>query len=149
MTKKAVIISGFPGVGKTYYTQNADLNILDSDSSKFSWIKEGVRNTSFPKNYIEHIRKNIDKVDVILVSSHKVVRDALVDNGIHFILVYPDRSLKEEYIKRFQDRGSNSNFINMIDKNWNSFIDDIENSDEYKTIKLESGKFLNDLLNNE
>lgn len=56
---------------------------LDSDSSNFSWVKDEngnntkERNPEFPKNYIEHIKSNIGKVDVIFVSSHKVVREAL------------------------------------------------------------------------
>ena len=34
-----------------------------------------------------------------MVSSHKEVREALVENGIFFTLVYPEPSIKEEYIR--------------------------------------------------
>lgn len=85
----AIVISGFPGIGKSYmYNNMKDLKILDSDSSKFSWVKdeEGKntkeRNPDFPNNYIKHIKDNMDSSDIILVSSHKVVRDALKDNDI-------------------------------------------------------------------
>ena len=55
------LISGFPGIGKTYYKQKSELNVLDSDSSKFSWIEKDVRHPDFPQNYIDHIKKNLNK----------------------------------------------------------------------------------------
>jgi len=136
------IVSGFPGIGKTYYKQNSNLNIIDSDSSKFSWIEKGVRHPNFPQNYIDHIKNNIGKVDIILISSHKIVRDALVNNNINFTLIFPERHLKEEYIKRFKTRGSDQEFINMLECNWNSFIDDMNNQKKCKSVKLKSGEFL-------
>ena len=143
MTK---IISGFPGVGKTYYKQHTNLNVLDSDSSKFSWIKEGVRHPDFPQNYIEHIQANIGKVDIILVSSHKMVRDALVKNNINFTLIFPERKLKEEYLVRFKERGNNQNFIDMINTNWDNFIDELETQINCEIIKLKSEEYLNNYL---
>jgi len=140
------VISGFPGIGKTYYKQNSNLNVLDSDSSKFSWIDKGFRNPDFPHNYIEHIKENLNKIDVILVSSHKLVRDALVNNNIYFVLIFPERNLKEEYIKRFEGRGSDKGFINMIRNNWNSFMDEMENQKRCRLIKLKSGEFLGNYL---
>ena len=119
--KKTKIISAFPACGKTYAFEKLNENgyrILDSDSSKFSWMdvvdeayemknrgkknyKERyikVRNPEFPSNYIQHIKENIGKADYIFVSSHKEVRDALIENGIYFTLVYPDRSMKAEWV---------------------------------------------------
>src|SRR5574343_786468 len=87
-----LIVSAFPGTGKSHLFNNTKLNILDSDSSKFDKSK-------FPENYIKHIKENIEKVDVILVYSHKEVRNALVKNNIKFLLVYPNKSLKSEYVK--------------------------------------------------
>ena len=110
MTK---VYSAFPGVGKTTYFNTTDGNVLDSDSSKFD-------KKHFPENYIEHIKSGLDNesVDKILVSSHKDVRDALVKNGISFVLVYPDRSLKDEYIQRYKDRGNNDAFDIVFFVQW-------------------------------
>ena len=71
-----------------YLKNNSNKVILDSDSSTFD-------KKNFPENYITHIKNKISIVDIILVSSHKVVRDALVKNNINFTLVYPDRTLKK------------------------------------------------------
>lgn len=144
---KTKIISGFPAVGKShFYENNSELIVLDSDSSKFSWISEGVRHPEFPQNYIEHIKSNIGKANVILVSSHKVVRDALKENNIHYTLMYPDKSLKDEYIQRYKHRGNNDAFIKMIDSNWDSFIDEIEQETYPEKIKLKHSQYLNDAI---
>ena len=114
------VISGFPGVGKSYLFNNTDLKVLDSDSSNFSWIKDSEgrntkeRNPDFPQNYIDHIKKNIGKVDIILTSSHDVVRKALKESCIDYILVHPNIRAKEEYIERYTQRGNDESFIKMI-----------------------------------
>lgn len=82
------IISAFPGTGKSWLFKNYPGLFLDSDSSDFSWTSPGVRNPDFPSNYITHIKQNIGKYKKIFVSSHDVVRKALVENGIPFTLVY-------------------------------------------------------------
>lgn len=149
------IISGFPAIGKTYITQNKDkLNIscIDSDSSKFSWLSEGVRNPDFPNNYIEHIKSNVGKVEYIFVSSHKEVREALYNNNLPHIIVYPDKSLKEEYLDKYYTRGNNSKFTSFISDNWNNFIDDLDESWNNMIIskfRLNSKESLLDLINSD
>ncbi|WP_220456036.1 hypothetical protein [Priestia aryabhattai] len=144
--KKTKIISGFPAIGKSFLFENNHLKVLDSDSSLFSWIEKGVRHPDFPSNYMDHIKENIGKADFILVSSHDVVRKALEDNDIHYTLVYPDISLKEEYIERYKSRGNDEKFISFIESNWNKFIDDIEDEVFPAKFKLESGEFLSDVI---
>lgn len=142
----AKIISAFPGTGKTYFYKNVKLRILDSDSSKFSWIKEGVRNPFFPDNYIGHIKNSLDKTDIILVSSHKIVRDALVKERLEYYLVYPNVKLKEEYIERFIQRGSPKEFVDLISKNWYDWISELEKQTECIPVKLSRGQYLSDII---
>lgn len=135
--KNTLIISAFPGTGKTYFFNKYNgvnsLIILDSDSSNFSWIKDEngnnttTRNPDFPNNYINHIKENIGRADIIFVSSHDVVRQALSDNDIKYIVVYPDNDCKDEYLERYRNRGNTEEFINMMDKNWDKFIDGMKN----------------------
>jgi hypothetical protein len=143
---KTKVYSAFPGVGKTTYFNTTERNVLDSDSSKFD-------KKHFPNNYIEHIERNIQdpNVDKILVSSHKDVRDALVKREIPFVLVYPDRSLKDEYIERYKERGNNDAFVSLLDKNWDDWMDEMDsmNPQEGQTlykVKLESGQYLTDVI---
>lgn len=142
MTK---VISGFPGIGKTVFCQSSERG-LDSDSSQFSWLSEGVRHPDFPTNYMDHIEKNIGKVDCILVSSHDIVRDALRERGIDYTLVYPSVELRDEYLSRYTDRGSPEGFIKFIGDNWDRFIAAIESETFPELVKLEEGQYLSDVL---
>lgn len=123
------IISAFPGTGKTFYHNKYKETTLDSDSSNFSWVinEDGnkVRNPDFPKNYIKHIKENIGKYEFIFVSSHKEVREALLDECIFFYLVYPDENRKEEFIKRYINRGNDDNFIKLVLNNWDNWMKEI------------------------
>ena len=150
--KNTKIISAFPAVGKSWLYNNQSqlgLSILDSDSSNFSWIEKGVRHPDFPNNYIQHIKENIGKVDIICVSSHDVVRKALQDNNIHYILVYPNINDKEEYLQRFKNRGNDEKFIEFIEfisNNSNKFINDMDNETFPELIKLKSGEYLESII---
>jgi hypothetical protein len=134
------VISGFPGVGKTYFKEHYPGSVADSDSSLFSWVSPGIRNLDFPQNYMNHIVTNIN--DIVLVSSHKVVRDALVLNGIYFTLVYPERDLKQEYLERFRVRGSNEDFITLLDTMWDEWIDQLNMQWYCHKIVLQAGETL-------
>lgn len=146
--KNTKIISGFPAIGKSHlFENNKDYIILDSDSSNFSRMEEGVRHPDFPQNYMSHVKKNMGKADYILVSSHDIVRKALKDNNIKYTLVYPSIDLKDEYIDRFKNRGNNEGFIDFIQYHWEIFIENIEEETFPKLIELNSGEFLSDILN--
>jgi len=146
--KNTKVVSGFPGIGKSVLTKNGnDLRVLDSDSSNFSWIEEGVRHPDFPNNYMKHIKENIGKADYILVSSHDIVREALEANDINYTLVYPAVELKDEYIERYKARGNNEGFVKFIESNWEQFIAAIEKETFPKLVKLEKGQFLASVLN--
>lgn len=149
--KDTKIISAFPACGKTYVFENfKNKVILDSDSSKFSWVivaNQKVRNPEFPQNYINHIKENIGKADYILVSTHEEVRRILEESGIDFYLVYPERNLKEEWIGRCFLRGSGEKFCQLIADNWDSWIDGLEeDSKKHKFITLRSGEHLSNVI---
>lgn len=154
-SKRSLVISAFPGCGKSYCTKNSKLNysIQDSDSSNYSWIKDAdgnntnERNPDFPANYINHIKELIGKVDIIFVSSHENVRQALKDAGINAIYVYPDKSLKDEYIRRFRERGNDEKFISFISSNWYRFIDQLDSeSCEMKVKFMNPDSYINNSL---
>jgi len=115
---KTKIIAAFPGTGKTtFYNANKEIT-LDSDSSRFSWWinseNQKKRNPYFPHNYIKHIVENIGKYEYILISSHKEVREALLNNCLYFYLIFPNIFRKEEFIQRFKERGNDETFIKLI-----------------------------------
>lgn len=137
---ETLVVSAFPGCGKSHLFRNkGEKKILDSDSSTFD-------KSQFPQNYIEHIKYNIGEVDIILVSSHKEVRDALVNEGIDFTLVYPSKDIKDEYIQRYIDRGNDGKFVELLKQNWDNWTDELENQKGCEKIELESGQYLSNVI---
>ena len=145
---KTLILSCFPGVGKTWVFDNQKelgFSVLDSDSSKFSWLSDGVRNPDFPQNYVDHIKEVSGTVDVILVSTHREVREALIQNGVAFHTVVPPLVDKELYIKRYRDRGSSSYFISLLSDNWDSWLSGIFASG-LPCCEIRPGGYLSDVV---
>ena len=134
-----VIVSGFPGIGKSNLAQNSSLRVQDSDSSKFPKDK-------FPANYIKHIQTTYKDYDITLVSSHQLVREALVAAGLDFWLVYPQADLKNEYLRRYARRLSPPEFIKMMDENWDSFIQSCQAQQGAKHLQLKSGQYLDNVI---
>ena len=138
-----LLCAAFPGTGKSYYCYNGNWSqyvpdgwCCDSDSSQFD-------KSNFPQNYIEHIKQRIaDKYARIFISSHKEVRDALVENGLKFTLIYPDKSLKQEYIDRYKERGNSEQFITLLENNWDNWIGECIAQKGCKHIVLSSGQYV-------
>lgn len=162
------IYSVFPACGKTYLYEHQEdygVTILDSDSSKFSWIYtdkdewgedlEGfrrLRNPDFPNNYIKHIKENIGKYDCIFVSSHASVREALDKEGIDFTIVYPEISCKAEWIGRCflrEKNGESGCGPEAMCDNWEQWISEcIETGVKHKKIILHSKEHLSSICEN-
>ena len=146
----AIIICGFPGVGKSCVATNRT-NILDAESSAFSWIfdpetaEEPKRNQAFPGNYVKHIKDNMDRYEFIMVSTHKQVLDAIEYEGLPYIIVAPQPCLKNEYLIRYLQRGSTIEFIELLNEKWESFLADIGNRQQ-PVIWLEAGQYMSDIL---
>lgn len=149
--KRSIILMGFPGVGKTYvkekYKGSNDLKILDSDSSNFD-------KSDFPNNYINYITEQIGKYDIIMVSTHKEVRDAIKNSSISLMcpiyICYPSLDIKDEWLERLRKRGNNETFIKLIGENYCNWIKDIEmNENELIHVKLTNTKtYLYNILYN-
>ena len=110
-----IIISAFPGIGKsTLYNENK-INYSDSDSSKSD-------KKDFPNNYIKHIKKIRNKKHIIFISSHIDVRNKLVEECIPFIYVIPTLDRKEEFLNNYRERGNVKDFIDNVDFNWEQWL---------------------------
>ncbi len=141
MIKQTKIVSGFSGCGKTYLSKiNHNKIIYDLGCSKFD-------KSNFTQSYIDEIKNMIGKVDILLISTHKSLRDALVENDIYYTLVFPKKELKIEYINRYKNRTTTQRVINMIDENWYKWHYEMKNQLGCDKIILESGQYLSDVIN--
>lgn len=138
-----MIICGFPGVGKSSWAkkemaENAHLLDLDYTDLKESW----------PYKYIAHLvnyQKN-KRWPYLLSSSHKEVREGLVEYDMPFACVYPSKDQKQEYLERYKNRGSSEEFIKLLDEKWDEWITSMEEQKCCLHIVLRPGQFLSDVL---
>lgn len=129
-SNKAIIISAFPGCGKTTTTSKLKdkYKILDLDSSDFD-------KKDFPQNYINTIKEKINEYDIIFISSHDKTRSELTNQGIEYILFYPSLERKEEMIDLYKNRGNDGVFIDLMRTHYHHFLDSVAN-DENASMKV-------------
>lgn len=141
------IICGFPGIGKSYATKAIEDRAMVSDSDSSLFNKE-----HFPSNYVKHlttlteIQKNTTKPLYIFASSHKEVREALLEAGLPFVVVVPHPDLKEEYLERYKERGSPEAFIKLLDANFENWIREVQADTRLKVVVLDKGQTLMDVI---
>lgn len=146
---RALVISAFPGAGKSWVADNpGNLTVADSDSSDFSWENqaERIRHPEWPQNYMRHILEQQANSDIVFVSTHKEVRDAMIGAMIPFILVYPGLDMKQEYIQRYIDRGNAPAFVALLEQNYEAWIAELEAQQCYMRVVLKPGEHIADIL---
>ena len=95
-----MIYVGYQGIGKS--SISGKNNCIDLESGNF-WV-DGNRANDWYKIYVniaEHLSNQGYKV---FMSSHKVVREELNKRRIEFKVIMPSIFLKEQWIKRLQQR---------------------------------------------
>lgn len=134
----SMIISAFPGIGKSKLYRENRVKYSDSDSSKFD-------KKNFPNNYIKHIKRIMKKKDLVFVSSHICVRETLVKEKMPFIYVIPSLDRKEEFLNNYKERGNTQAFIDNVDINWERWLQISVLNNEYPVYVCTSG-YLKDNL---
>lgn len=160
---KTIIISGFPGIGKTYMANvRWDPMIpacADCESSNYQWKKDPLgiagptRIENWVQDYVDDILKlrdfgDTDKgyYDFILISTHEEVRHELRRRKVEYLIVYPNIILRNEYMIRYLKRGSSVDFLKKMYDTWNDKICSMI-YDPMPAILLEKGQYLRDLFN--
>lgn len=142
-----MIISAFPGTGKSWLDRY--VNVIDLDSSAFHYDQAG---NEVPE-WIDHYAAAIERRSrlngmIILISSHQQVRDALAARGVPYNLVYPSITLRDEYRDRYRNRGSEPQFIQTLVAYWTPWVTScMDDHRAQKLIELRAGEFLADRLN--
>lgn len=150
-TTKTIIISAFPGSGKTTFAKEFKGRVLDLESSDFKWKGDTdvdkVLNQDFPRNYIDTIIDAVksEKYCAIIVSNEFLNFEEskeLSDMVENIIAIYPlndketgdsmdeyyNDKIKNESLNRYKTMGKPDSFIKFISDNWDKLISDMENS---------------------
>lgn len=163
---KAIIISGFPGVGKSYLARQSAVDsrlpsCYDCESSDYQWKKDslGIAGPTRVENWVE---KYVDDIihlkeygtngqfdakiyDYILISAHEEVRKELQKRKADYLVVYPAGGLMNKYMARYLGRGSSLEFMKNMYETWGHKIHSMA-EDPMPQIMLEEGQYLYDLF---
>jgi hypothetical protein len=134
-----MIYSAFPGTGKTYLAKH-NPRFIDLESSDFQWAfadptlsveerkasDQKVKNPNFIQDYVQAI-KEASQDHNVLIASQPAVLQALADEGLAFTTVTPldNAETKQIYLQRYRERGNQQAFIDLMDKNYSNFINDL------------------------
>jgi len=137
---KAIIYAAFCGTGKSYICKR---HKGSSDVECWEY-----RNSKFPDNYINEIKEIHSMGHMVFISADPIVLNKLNDLKYNITLIYPDLSLRSEYLDRFISRNSASDFIGMVMINWEKWLKGLAQLDYCNHIVLQSGQYLSDVIIN-
>ena len=158
MKKQGTIVCAFPATGKTTaINKSSELGITacDSDSEDHHWVdrslprEERVERPSWVQEYVRHLQEAASEHDFVFASTHDVVRDALVAAGVRFVVVYPTKKQRDEFIRRVSERstGLHGEFgVNLLSKMWDTWLDGMERQTGCGRVVLQNGQYLSDAL---
>lgn len=131
----------FPGTGKSSVSQSVP-DVLDADSRLYQFIgvtprmlhdaaaqARTVPNPEYPDNYFHYIEDAGSAY--VLLNCHVSLLPRISSENL--FLIYPDISLKDEYLRRYRDRGDSESFISYMDE---SFADMVHAIESYPCRKL-------------
>jgi len=144
---KRLIIAGYPGVGKTRYC-GSHPEAVDFDSHSYKDLfgtKATLSNVKLPKNwyeyYVEDAISLLDTYEVVFISTHKEVLKELDKQssakGVHAVVLFPDRKLKDWWIDNLKIRKNVSNkpgdikAYDHVQANFDSDLNDMKEATEY------------------
>ncbi len=135
---KTVICAAFCGSGKTFICEKTDIKAIEIEYWKY--IEKGIQ-----KQYIKDIKKQIGKVNYIFISTDPESLKLLNKEGFDITLIYPENELREEYLNRYIERDSSTDFIGSFMKYWNPWINELKEQ-KGKHIVLKKDQYLLDIL---
>lgn len=156
-----MIIAAYAGTGKSFFARKYPNEAIDLCSMPYTWLladssggeyeggkgaKYLLSNPAYPDNYIAAILDAQKKYKYVLIPSNIWLLMTLeLEYDLPIILCYPAIDLKDEYVKRYIQRGNSSEFIGIFAGDWENRIHNLTVNADCSRIVLNSGMFLTDV----
>lgn len=109
-----MIICGFPGVGKSILAKFSNWVDLESTPFEKDWVR-----------YAKVAKHMSDNGYNVMVSTHSQLLEQFEQMEMSYTVVIPQINDMSVYKDRYIKRGNDTGFINLVEENWNKWIDDI------------------------
>lgn len=158
------IIAAFAGVGKTHfcnlYPNALDFVVMPFKYTNFAQIAtncaEGESIKAHPALELRrdwrtfYYQALIDTYrcypgEILVIPTDSSILCRLEQDAIPYTVVYPNRSLKEEYRQRYLSRGNTESFLDVFIGGWDMWMDSLRDNNG-NHIELQSGEFLSDVI---
>lgn len=154
-----MVIAAFAGIGKSYFAEHVDdsvdftimrykyTNLPDVSGKEAEQSKadpDYELNYQWPYNYIDAVSNQFHGSRYFVIPSDRMVLRGLQERQIPYILVYPARDAKEEYRRRYQERGNTDDFIRIFIDEWDAWMDSVRSDMYGRCIELPGDKYLLD-----
>lgn len=140
--QRAKIIVGFPGIGKSYISKDT--------TGAYSWLNihdEPGYAKGAEESFFTGVLLLAQQPGVLLLPAHRMVGNFLISQNLTFTSVFPKRCLKNDYLKRYRERGSSVEFVELVEKRWDPFVDNMRYSHgRCNHVELDEGQFLKDVF---
>ncbi len=116
---------------------NSNLHIADADCERFKYLvpddvplhsreamEQARRDPAYPQNYWNYVCA-VD-ADIVLLNCHISLLGA-VDRD-RLLLVYPSKDLKEEYLRRYAQRGDNESYVRYMQTAFDEIVAAVKRS---------------------
>ena len=100
----------------------------------------------WPDNYVKAVINQYNENRYVIIPPVMSVLSALRDEEIPYILCYPERSAKNEYERRYKERGNSEDFLDIFIGHWDRFLDQMKSDPGKHHIIMKSNEYLTDLL---
>lgn len=162
-----MIISAFAGSGKTVLAESVPKEVIDLESSDYRWNyteeattdREGrkgdttgrTENPNFVKDYVDAILEADKEYTIVLISCHENILDELLSRGASYTMAIPGRGMKQTFMKRYEDRGNSTGFIESMNEGYDKFVTSmltrVVENDPVRVVWLTEDKpYLSDVL---
>lgn len=135
-----IIISSFPGCGKTYLenTNRGKVKILVADS----FAPNG---DNIVKEYADFVMEHVGEYDIVFISSEEDILEEFNERNIDYDLFYPSKERRKEFLENYVRKRVKSTDIMKLDRDFDKNIDRfdaIEADNCYKHKMEEQGHFI-------
>lgn len=158
------IIAAFAGVGKTHFCnlfpQALDFVVMPYKYKNYAQIAnccvegEAIKaHTSLElrrdwrKCYYQALMDTYRRYpgEILVIPTDSGILCQLEQDAIPYTVVYPNRSLKEEYRQRYLARGNTESFIDIFIGDWDMWMDLVRDNNGTH-IEIQSGEYLSDVI---